>query len=64
MSLNNPKYYSDVNIKKDPSYYDYENFEITFGYIFIFIEIKKDMKLIKKLEEESILKYLLAWTQL
>ncbi len=31
MSLNIPKYYSDVNLKKDPSYHDYENFEITFG---------------------------------
>jgi len=32
MSFQNPKYYADANLKQEPSYYDYENFEITIGY--------------------------------
>jgi hypothetical protein len=31
MIFNYPKYYSDVNPKNSPAYYDYENLEITFG---------------------------------
>jgi len=34
MILNYPKYYSDINPKANPNYYDYENMEITFGYNF------------------------------
>ena len=34
MNFKNPTYYGDVNLKQDPSYHDYENFEITFGYFY------------------------------
>lgn len=32
MKFNKPKYYSDVNLKMKQEYYDYENFEIAWGY--------------------------------
>jgi hypothetical protein len=34
MNFKNPIYYADVNLKQDLSYHDYENFEITFGFIY------------------------------
>lgn len=34
MNLLKPKYYADVNLKMKQDYYDYENFEIAWGYNF------------------------------
>ena len=32
MNIHIPKSYSDVNPMSNPSYYEYENMEITFGF--------------------------------
>lgn len=34
MNIHIPKYYSDVNPKSDPSYFEYENMEISVGFCF------------------------------
>ncbi len=31
MNFEKPKYYAEVNLKKKPEYFDYENSEITWG---------------------------------
>lgn len=33
MNIHIPKYYSDVNPKSNPNYYEYENMEITLGFL-------------------------------
>lgn len=32
MNIDIPKSYSEVNALSDPSYYEYENMDITFGF--------------------------------
>lgn len=45
-----PRLYADANIKKGPQYFDYDNFEITFGYHLCFtIRTLENYEVVRKL---------------
>lgn len=35
-----PRYYGDYNEKMDKSYYNYEAYEIEYGYMFLYFAVK------------------------